>query len=225
MAFFPFVEKECCKNLPKIFLLCTKKILLREDAPMATAKFNKVSACHYEDIKREIKAGDILFCSGKYIFSKVIRYLSDSLFTHVAIVFPWQDQIMVLESEVLIGVRAVPLSNYLENYNNTNRPYRGDLYLGRHDATVDQKRGLSLVKHASSMLSMKYDNMELAQIVLRLIAKIGKHKEDNAYICSDFVTACFEKIGVLFSKDEKGFTFPEHIASDPNVTPLFKITD
>ncbi|MFO0793341.1 MAG: YiiX/YebB-like N1pC/P60 family cysteine hydrolase [Candidatus Brocadiaceae bacterium] len=196
-----------------------------EGIPIATAKFNKVSACHYEDIKKEIKAGDILFCSGKYIFSKVIRYLSDSLFTHVGIVFPWQDQIMVLESEVLIGVRVVTLSNYLKNYNNTNRPYKGDLYLGRHNATVDQKRALSLVKHASTMLSRKYDTMELAQIVLRLIAKTGKHKENDAYICSDFVTACFEQIGVQFSKDEKGFIFPEHIASDPNVTPLFKITD
>lgn len=192
---------------------------------MATAKFNKVSAYHYKDIKKEIKAGDILFCSGKYVFSKVIRYLSDSLFTHVGIVFPWQGKIMVLESEILIGVRAVTISDYLEDYNNTNRPYKGDLYLGRHNATVDQKMAFSLIKHASNMLSRRYDNLELAQIVLRLIAKIGRHKENDAYVCSDFVAECFGKIGVQFSKDEKGFIFPEHIASDPSVTPLFKITD
>lgn len=192
---------------------------------MATAKFNKVSTYHYNDIKKEIKAGDILFCSGKYVFSKLIRYLSDSLFTHVGIVFPLQGQTMVLESEVLIGVRAVTIADYLENYNNTNRPYKGDLYLGRHNATVDQKTAFSLFNHASNMLSQRYDYLELAQIVLRLIAKTGRHQENDAYVCSDFVAACFKKIGVQFPKDEKGFIFPEHIASDPSVTPLFKVTD
>lgn len=190
---------------------------------MGTAKFDRIASYQYDTIKGEIRTGDILFCSGNYQFSKIVRFFSKSLFTHVAIVFWRNRQLFLLECEISIGVRVVPFYEYVENYNNTNKPYNGNLFLGRHEITNDHTKAEMLIDYAMHFVNRRFDNTTLAWILLRIITKIGRYKEKDAYICSDFVEKCFRKIGVQFPRDPGGFVFPEHIASDPNVEPLFRI--
>ncbi|MDO8141452.1 MAG: YiiX/YebB-like N1pC/P60 family cysteine hydrolase [Candidatus Brocadiales bacterium] len=190
---------------------------------MGTAKFDRVASYRYDTIKNEIKTGDILFCSGNYYFSKIVSILSNSLFTHVAIAFWRNKQIFLLECEISIGVRIVPFSEYVRNYNNTNKPYDGDLFLGPHEITNDHTKAELLIDYAMRFLNRRFDNTTLARILLRIVTKIGRYKEKDAYICSDFVEKCFRIIGVQFPRDPGGFVFPEHIASDPGVEPLFRI--
>lgn len=190
---------------------------------MGTTKFYGIASYRYDEVEDKIKTGDILFCSGNYHFSKIVRFLSDSLFTHVAIVFWRSRQLFLLECEISIGVRVVPFSEYVRNYNNTNKPYNGDLFLGRHEITNDYTKAELLIEHAMHFVNRRFDHTMLAWILLRIITKIGQYKEKDAYICSDFVEKCFRKIGVQFPSDAGGFVFPEHIASDPGVEPLFRI--
>jgi hypothetical protein len=42
---------------------------------MGTSKFTGVNQLSYEQAKKEIKAGDILFCSGSYLVSELIKKL------------------------------------------------------------------------------------------------------------------------------------------------------
>ena len=72
-----------------------------------------------EQAKNNIKTGDILYCSGRYLVSEMIKKLSNSLFSHVTSLIYWNEHVLVLESVEDDGIRVVPLSHYLYNYENS----------------------------------------------------------------------------------------------------------
>ena len=190
---------------------------------MGTDRFNGLEKKSYEVIRGTIKAGDILFCKGEYGISKAIRKVSGSDFSHVAFVFPWNDRIMVIESVEDDGVRAVPLSHYLNNYENSGEAYNGSLYLGRVNQEIEESDVKTILGRAADLLNRKYDKEAIFKIAVRVITGLGRDKANDEYICSEFVDVCFQDIGITFQRDPKGFIFPEHIAADPKVEPLFEV--
>lgn len=189
---------------------------------MATEKFDGLAKHSYSTIRDRIKTGDILLCSGEYPLSRLIRKFSDSLFSHVGFVFNWNKRILVFESVEDDGVRTVPLSRYVCDYENSGRPYHGRLFLARHSQALDEGKISRMLGRAADLLNRRYDIDALGRIFLRVTTGIGKHKADDEYLCSEFVDECFREIGVTFQRDEKGFIYPEHIAADPDVEPLFE---
>jgi hypothetical protein len=195
---------------------------------MGTSKFNGVNRISYEQAKKEIKTGDILFCSGRYLVSELIKKVSDSIFSHVALLFYWDERIIVLESVENDGVRAVPLSHYLYNYENSKEKYNGEIYVARHEVLdspdFDKEKIKRMLGKAVDLLNRNYDKDEIAKIVSRIGLGIGRHRDDDEYICSEFVDECFKQLEIELSRDSRGFIFPEHIAADPNIKPLFEIS-
>ena len=81
-----------------------------------------------------------------------------------------------------------------------------------------------MLGHAADRLNKQYDKDEIAKIIWRIVSGLGRHESDNEYICSEFVEACFNRIGITFEKDPEGYIYPNHIAQDPKVDGLFQIT-
>lgn len=194
---------------------------------MGTNKFIGVKQMSYQLARKEIQAGDLLFCSGRHIVSELIKKVSDSMFSHVALLGYWNDRVVVLESVEDDGVRAVPLSHYLYNYENTGKKYDGEMYLARHDEidspAFDKNKINKMLGIAVDLLNRNYDKEEIARIVARVGLGIGKHKDDNEYICSEFVDECFKQMDIVFRRDPMGFIFPEHIAADSQVRPMLEL--
>ncbi|MDF2868305.1 MAG: hypothetical protein K0S11_1775 [Gammaproteobacteria bacterium] len=73
----------------------------------------------YDSLRNQILSGDILLCSGSALFSNLIQQATQSVWSHVAFILRLDaiDRIMVLESVESIGVRTVPLSSYVYDYN------------------------------------------------------------------------------------------------------------
>jgi hypothetical protein len=89
----------------------------------------------YEEVREEIRTGDILACSGRTFYSKIIgkwggfqnwlwngKWKEDTV-THIGIAiwirFPHEenlDRLCILEARVLKGVRLNPLSTVLDGY-------------------------------------------------------------------------------------------------------------
>ena len=67
------------------------------------------------------------------LFSGAIQRLTKSVWSHVAIVYKdvQLGRIMVLEAEPGVGIRLIPLSNYLRNYKGKNRPYKGQVVIAK----------------------------------------------------------------------------------------------
>jgi len=190
---------------------------------MPTPKFRGIQQLSYQNARNQIKTGDILLASGEYPLSRLIRKISDSDFSHVGFIFAWNNRIMLLESVEDDGVRAVPLSHYLYNYENTKRKYEGGIYIGRHTAMpTDQAIINQMLGKAADMLNLKYDKAILQKIMLRIFTGMGRNAQNDEYVCSEFVDECFRQIGIVFP-NTGGFISPENIAADPNVQALFEI--
>jgi len=190
---------------------------------MGTKKFENLTRRRYADARQDIKTGDLFFASGNYPVSRIIETFSDSIFSHVGFVLTWNSRVLVLESVEDDGVRAAPLSHYINNYENSGSPYNGRLFLARYNLALDQPGLMHMLGEAADLLNRKYDMEEIAQILARITIGLGKHSDNNTYICSEFVDVCFRDIGINFPRDPKGFIFPEHIAADTNVTPLWEL--
>ncbi|MCU5605986.1 YiiX/YebB-like N1pC/P60 family cysteine hydrolase [Bacillus cereus] len=195
---------------------------------MGTNKFDRLDKVSYQQARKEIMTGDILFCSGNYLVSELIKKASGSIFSHVAMLIHWNDRVVILESVEDDGIRVIPLSHYLYNYENSQKSYSGELYIARHEIienpNFDKEKLKRMFGKAIDLLNRNYDKDEIAKVAARISLGIGRHRDDDEYICSEFVEACFKKLEIEFSHDQKGFIFPEHIAADSNIKPLFRIS-
>lgn len=194
---------------------------------MRSKKFYGIIQVPYEQALQHIQTGDLFFCSGTSFLSEFIKSASQSLMSHVAFLVKWQGRILVFESVESAGVRIVPLAYYMKNYKNTGEKYKGRLYIARHEALIDssfdRKKLNRMIGKALDSLNRNYDPAELVRILTRIKLGIGRPKENEEYICSEFVDLCFEQIGIEFPKTKEGFIYPEHIAADPRVYPMFEV--
>ena len=94
---------------------------------IATKSIPRRLPVRYDDLRPELKSGDLLLCSGTGMFSRMIQAASDSVWSHVAFVMRLDaiDRVMVLESLEPIGVRTVPLRKYVVDYDSCGNPYPG----------------------------------------------------------------------------------------------------
>ncbi|NHM32534.1 YiiX/YebB-like N1pC/P60 family cysteine hydrolase [Neobacillus terrae] len=194
---------------------------------MGTNKFDGIKQLTYLDAKNEIRTGDLLFCDGHYMVSELIKKVSNSRFSHVGLMFHWNDRLLLFESVEDDGVRIVPLSHYLYNYENSGAKYNGTLYAGRHNgmASLTDQGGINnMLGKAADLLNRSYDKNEIARIVARIGLGVGRHTDNDEYTCSEFIEECYKQLKIIFSFENKGFIYPEHIAADPNVEALFEIT-
>ncbi|MCE3268772.1 MAG: hypothetical protein K0R49_1024 [Burkholderiales bacterium] len=194
----------------------------------STDKFPEISVCNYVSVRNELRSGDILLASGSTVFSRLIQNATKSIWSHVGFILRLDaiDRIMVLESVESIGVRTVPLSSYVNNYNGTGSAYPGRLLIARHAnfAKVDITK---LSQVAVDLLGYPYSGEDIARIAARIgMANLGFHKDQpiiqgqNAFICSEYVYECYKSVGINVDYDEEGYIAPADYAKDKNITPV-----
>lgn len=160
--------------------------------------------------RANIRDGDLLLWRGDYVVSKVFEWLTDSYYSHAAIAAHWGDELMLLQAEA-VGIQAVPLHVTVAKY-----PGRVDWYPLRSEIrrTID----LAPVLHeAKRCLGWEFGYLE----VLRAIGYrvLGIHnpydaKHPHAMFCSEYVSTCFRKAGVVFKENtDDADTFPQDIAN------------
>lgn len=195
--------------------------------------FPQLPSKPYYELRREIRSGDILLCSGNSLFSSLIQKATNSVWSHVGFILRIDsiNRIMVLESVETIGVRAIPLSNYIHDYNGTGRGYEGRVMLARHHE-VREENIVKLSRAAVDLLGYPYRNQEIAHIAARLsLHTLGfsEQKADaagqRAFICSEYAYTCFKSIGVTIDFNPMGFIAPADFARNAKVKPLCYLSD
>lgn len=85
----------------------------------------------YEKIRDYLHTGQLVFCSGNYLFSGIIQKLTKSSWSHVGIIYKDEElgRVLLLEAEPYIGIRLIPLSKYIHDYKGTRRSYKGNLFV------------------------------------------------------------------------------------------------
>ncbi|HQO21058.1 MAG TPA: YiiX/YebB-like N1pC/P60 family cysteine hydrolase [Acidobacteriota bacterium] len=180
-------------------------------------QIGKLPVVPYARIRKELQTGDLLFASGNYLISKLIREFTKSPWSHVGIIFPVKSPggALLLESVEDRGVSFLPLGRYLFNYHR-GRPYNGPLVIARVRG-LRKKNADKLGRFGIDKLARHYDHSEIARIVARIVAGRGRKTRDNEYICSELVYECFLRAGIEFKYDKRGFISPQNIWEDERV--------
>lgn len=191
---------------------------------MGTQKFDGLEKRHYSELRNHVKTGDLLFTSGDYLISKAIQRASGSVLSHVAYIYWLEERLTVVESVEGAGVRMLPLSKYLNDYNNTGHAYHGRLFLARIDPLITDQQSETIIGATADLLANPFSLFQFFKIWVRWYFGLGKDFKDRELVCSEFINTAFQKAGLDFNTatpDE--YVFPETIGAHPQVTALFQI--
>lgn len=189
---------------------------------------------NYDSVRNNIQNGDILLCSGNGVYSELIKKATDSVWSHVAFVLRLEhiDRVMVLESVETIGVRTIPLRNYIENYDGNGKGYDGRVFIYRHADFIKHASPATLnamSQFAVDLLGYSYDKVEIARITARLLQKkLGWDSaqlpvRNKEFICSEYAWECYKSMGIHIPMDDSGFVVPAHFAKCPQTQPVAEI--
>jgi hypothetical protein len=216
-----------CKRRPKLALqlLSSSEITTGETmaAHLELKDIKALPVTPYEGVRDSLLSGDLFFASGDYLVSKAIQRFTGSPWSHVGIIFRLDsiDRILLLESVEDIGVRFVPLSKYLTDYEH-EKPYRGRVVLARCQG-IDSEIVSGLAGFGIDELARSYRNDEVAEIVARIALGVVKKERDTQYVSSELVYECFSHAGKEFEYDVRGFISPEHIWVNEKVSLIARI--
>ena len=193
-------------------------------------KFPSTPKIKYAQFRSKIASGDLILCSGSGIFSRMIQAGTKSAWSHVGFVMRLDaiDRVMVLESVEPLGVRTVPLSKYLTDYDSDGNPYPGGIVIARHDDFKTKASPNKLRKFgqfAVDLFGYPYDKDEVAKIAARIAASylpfssadMKALKRDREYICSEYVWECYKSLGIRIDHNKKGFIAPADFAKAKKV--------
>jgi Permuted papain-like amidase enzyme, YaeF/YiiX, C92 family len=168
-------------------------------------EIRKLDRVQYQDIRSTLKTGDLIFCSGNYLFSKIIQRFTKSVWSHVGIIYhdTSLNRMFVLESEKLYGVRVAPLSKYMKDYHGKNKPYKGLIAVARIEPDLDIEKIKKGISYGMDELTKPYDDFEILRIAMRILFNIGRRVNDRKYICSELVQVCCKEMGITFNYNNK----------------------
>lgn len=194
-------------------------------ADLLTKKqLKELPVIRYEKIRDYLETGHIFFTSGSYLFSGIIQRLTKSVWSHVAIIYKDEKlgRVLVLEAEPYVGIRLIPLSKYISDYQGKKRPYKGQVVVAKLNFDLEEERLNKAISFGLDELTRPYDNWEIVRIMLRILFRIGKRERNRSYICSELVRDSFAKAGVIFNMNDS-YISPQEIWKDPRVEIKYRV--
>lgn len=188
------------------------------------AELKKLPIIPYDKIRPFLKTGDLFFSSGSYLFSGAIQKLTKSVWSHVAVVYVDQElgRVMLLEAEPYIGIRLIPLSKYIKDYNGKRRPYKGQIVVAQLKEPLPKENLNRGISFGLDELTRPYDNYEIARIMVRILLRISKREKNRAYICSELVRDILAKSGVVIHYNDT-YISPEEVYKDHRIQVKYRI--
>ena len=192
--------------------------------PIIKREIKRLPVRPYEQVRDELRSGDLVFCSGSYLFSGVIQRFTRSVWSHIGVVYrdDHLQRLFILESETGIGVRLVPISKYLRDYHGRRRPYRGQIVVGRVEPAPLDEQARQAISFGMDLLTRPYDNYEILRIAARIAFRVGRRVQDRKFICSELVDECYRAAGVRFARRDN-YISPDDIWRDPGVRMLARV--
>lgn len=164
----------------------------------------------YQQYRSDMKDGDVLLFKGKGLLSSIIKWKTDSAYSHAGIVLWWNERLMVLEA-VGRGVMATPISYNLNKY-------QGGIDYYRSARDIDNATRKAMAQFAQSQLGKEYDTAQLIRFGLKLMVGSRLNSSDRSqktgqYFCSQYVADIYARHGhdlALGLSDD--YTSPDRLA-------------
>jgi Permuted papain-like amidase enzyme, YaeF/YiiX, C92 family len=192
--------------------------------PITKQQLKNETIIPYQKIRDYVQTGNIFFSSGSYAFSGVIQKLTKSTWSHVAVIYKDEalNRVLVLEAEPFVGIRLIPLSKYLKDYKDKNRPYKGQIVIANLKEDLVKENLNKGISFGLDELARPYDNFEIIRIMVRILLRISKREKNRNYICSELVRDIFAKAGAVFQYQDT-YISPDAIWKDERVVMKYRI--
>lgn len=161
---------------------------------------------NYEDI---LDTGDIILFSGNYIVSKAIEFVTDSIYSHVAVIIKnpkfidknLEDGLYIIESGTesindpennrkKFGVQLTKFDYIMKNYN-------GKIYYRKLNCIRNDTFYNNIYNIHSSVHNLPYDDNIIDLLKANLNLNIGNTQKQNTFWCSALVAFIYVKLNFL----------------------------
>lgn len=181
----------------------------------------------YQALRRHIRTGDLLLFRGDYALSHVIEELSDSPYSHVAILARWKDRVVAFQADTR-GVEVLPVSKMVCRYNGKVDWWSRAAGFG-DDAFED-----TLLDTALTLLGTRYGYWPLIKLGFRMLlgralSPSDAHATPDSLFCSQFVSQCYRvasdgKLDVNPSLNDAS-TSPADFVRSGHFVPRYQLFD
>lgn len=205
---------------------------MKQSVPLNLTDIQGMSSIPYAEARDIIRTGDLLFCSGAKPVSRLIQTATRSPYSHVALVVRMLsiDRLLLLEAEWPYGVRVVPLSSYIKDWNGCGKPYCGNLLVARHAALDGDNEGAMalFLSELVDNLGRRYSLRRVLRMGLREVAALAglRFRElrlKKATVCSEYIYHAYSRLGIHLPWNQKGYILPMDIASHQDFSLVCRI--
>ena len=145
----------------------------------------------YQDLRGQIRTGDLLLFRGSRLLSGVIERLSDSPYSHIAILAHWEERVVAFQAD-LRGVELLPASTLVCRYSG-KVDWWSLKQQARDRGGFDER---ALLDSALTLLGIKYAYWKLAALGVRILlgrtlSPSDAHATPDSLFCSQFVSLCY----------------------------------
>ncbi len=173
---------------------------------------------NYEALRDEFQTGDLIFLSGNHWLSSLIRWRSKGAWSHAGIVVKIEEinRVFLVESILEVGVRMIPMSFIINDYDGRHHHYNGRVAWARYKDLSPDKT-LIIKEFALDNLSKQYDKKEYYRILWRTITGKAKVFHDTKYTCSEYVYEAFKRAKIYLKYERGDFISPSAIWSNEEI--------
>ena len=186
----------------------------KSQAGVQRALIQAAGAQNYSAVRDTIRTGDVLLFRGKSPLSRVIRWGSDSVYSHAGFTAWWDDRLLVFQSTGR-GAELVPASLAVSAYDGQVDLFRlQEPLLSRVDAP-------SLITRAVALLGRHYAKSALVGLMWRMLRRRFRGRPDatgepHEVFCSQYVSYCFRAQDLdLVPGTDDASTSPGDLANSP----------
>ncbi len=160
----------------------------------------------YEEIRDDLKTGDLILFSGKGAFSNIIKLFSGGKWSHIGMVIrlpDFDDAVLLWESTTLTNISDIEFNRSIKGVqlnalSERISRYEGDVSLRPLSSPIGKSmfNKLSHLRHKLSRRPYERDELELLRSVWDGIA--GTNTEDlSSVFCSELVAEAYQSMGLL----------------------------
>jgi hypothetical protein len=167
----------------------------------------------YDDVRRQIKNGDVFMYRGKGMQSTVIQWVTRSPYSHTGISAWWNERLMVMEAKGN-GVVASPFSRSIGKYH-------GDVEWFGSTQEISEEDRLKMVVFAQEELGKTYGRWKAIILGIQTLFQRNPDKRDRLrkqknLFCSEYIAQIYNSIDLdLKKRTSDQFMKPADIANSP----------
>ena len=173
----------------------------------------KPKTLKYDEVRNQIKNGDVFMYRGKGIASSIIQWVTRSPYSHAGISAWLNDRLMVMEAKGN-GVVASPFSRSIGQYH-------GDVDWFSSTQEISEEDRLKMVIFAQEELGKTYGRWKSIVLGIQTLFQRNPDKRDRLkkqknVFCSEYIAQIYNSIGLdLKKKTSDHFMKPADIANSP----------